>query len=97
MARGAAGAPHPPSPDAAALARWREFREKFEANERATPLQYAQVPRSARPVGRSLLDELPERGCADAGIPQSACRLTPLGGGDGVGGWWRAATRGWVG
>ena len=97
VARAAAGAPHPPSPDAAALARWREFREKFEANERATPLQYAQVPRSARPVGRSLLDELPERGCADAGIPQSACRLTPLGGGDGVGGWWRAATRGWVG
>ena len=46
------------APDAAALARWREFREKFEANERATPLQYAQVPRSARPVGRSLLDEL---------------------------------------
>ena len=97
VARAAAGAPHPPSPDAAALARWHEFREKFEANERATPLQYAQVPRSARPVGRSLLDELPERGCADAGIPQSACRLTPLGGGDGVGGWWRAATRGWVG
>ena len=25
------------------------------------------------------------------------CWLTPLGGGDGVGGWWRAATRGWVG
>ena len=89
VARAAAGAPTRCRPTAA-LARWREFREKFEANERATPLQYAQA--GARPVGRSLLDELPERGCADAGIrvgvPAHAARRRRR-----RRRWWRAATR----
>ena len=58
---------------------WDEFRDAFAANANANGGPPHSKPPAAGPFGQSLLLPIAEgRGCHEAGIPQSTCRLEPV-------------------